>query len=94
MTLTRPGLICVEPRNTAEKAGNRYDGPISGDAVPSAGGQDNAGKARDERGSHQGAEHDAVDPNTREPGGLGIAAGRVQVPADRQVFDDDVDDDR
>ncbi len=34
-TSTRPGLICVEPRKTAENAGSRYDGPMSGDAVPS-----------------------------------------------------------
>ena len=93
-TLTRPGLIVVEPRKAPTSARQQI---FETDArLPDAQtrGQQNAGEAGQRAGANKRRDGVAAYGNAIERGRLGVGADGVEIPPDRQIFQGQPEDDR
>ena len=93
-TLTRPGLIVVEPRKAPTSAGRRYSRPTLAWPIRSLAARRTPAKAVEKPRSDEGEDRVAADRNAVQGGGFRIGADRVEVAADRQVFEDEPERDR
>ena len=93
-TLTRPGLIVVEPRKAPTSAGSRYSRPTLAWPMRSLRGEQDAGESGQKARGDEGEDRVAADRNAVELGGLRIGADGVEVAADRQIFEHEPERDR
>ena len=93
-TLTRPGLMVVEPRNAPTSAGSRYSRPTLAWPMRSFEARMHAGERGDHPRSDKG--DDRVSPNRHavEFGRLWIRAYRVEIAADRKILEHKPETDR
>ena len=92
-TLTRPGLIVVEPRNAPTSAGKQIVEPDIRLTDPELGGQHAAGEAGDQPGGDEHADDVGADRDAVQCGRFLVGADRVDVPTERQPLADDPESD-